>query len=691
MKKISRLFLTLSCLFASYIAVDPSEAIIAQAAASEEEKIEVSNPFEDLSEDEQFTEDYANGVYKFDTNKEIQFLKFFEYKYQNTYTSDFGLYIYFYNPNKGNLPELLTTKHKIQISTNGTDYYKYNLKFISRSIGEIEDMFYKYKVVIDKTFYDQLNSETRDYHISSFEIKLAQDSQVKDIEVGKTYKFSGYAKGCNDNEESTLSCIEQGLETVNLKVYGGYKRSSYINTGLTKAIDLHYVYFEIPNRYIRSYGEPYAVSYEYYDCYTDKGVWNIDKDKSTYYPEKKWWQYGDNSMGTQCYAEDPFTWDNSADHAELDNLWALNTISGDLIASIALAANGQYAKSDNTVGEVCKNNKYANYKFDLRSKYSPTWISKNKNAHSNINSNYKYKDNSWRYTPGALLEALFRGKNWNSKISKKDIAGRIDKYGMETFSSKKNQKYSGVLTSTIDDLTSAVTPSVEEPNYETIVGLLMNLITHGNGQWGRTQEDSVTWDQVPVYQRVTNAEDSEGTRYAIDKDDVSHFNKVLSGTTTKDTTMCILHFAETEYYSSPIFFRRDSAMPFSIGGRRYTKIGYSSFMHIIDQFDILSLTFRINDQITIIPVVSDPIRIVPNATAPVDDRPEGESWWESLTQSLNIKRLIGIIAGVVLVFVAIIVIKKIIGAVSTKRAMKANKITIREAKKKRKDKNRHEG
>ena len=396
------------------------------------------------------------------------------------------------------------------------------------------------------------------------------------------------------------------------------------------------------------------------------------------------WRSNDDSNDTQCYAEDPFTFNNQAGNEYTEWLWQVNSV----VTPPNL--NGNAGTSDAAVTSVCRDNKYSSYDFSRNSLYSEKSLSNNPNRESNAMPGYKYKANSWRFTPGVLGERLFRKDNWDSVITDAELENRIDQYGISYFSKKSNQKYSGVITSTIDDLTNPVVPSIEEPNY-TSWNAIMNQIVNltGNQPWGRTQNNTDVWDSVPAFQRVTTSEDSNGSNYVINKNDVTHFNSLLAGTAVKDTTMCVLHFAETEYWTAPIYFRRSAFMV----GYKYEKIGYSAFPHIIDQFDILSLSFKMNDVITVIPVVSDPIRIVPQIDPPVDDRPEINNWWESLfkTSKLNIKRIIGIVAGVILAFVLIIVISKIIGAISTRRALKANKITIKEAKRRRKDKNKHEG
>ena len=661
--KLHKILFSLSCLFSTFLALTPKAAVSAQAAQPEQEKIETTTPFEDLCEDEQFLTDYTNGAYKFDENKQVEFLNFSEYKYEDEYSSSFGLYVYFYNPNNNKLVNLFSNRNTIQLSIDGNHYNKYKLIPVSRSTGEILNLFYKFKVNINKSFHDSLDSESREYSVSSFEFDFSPKGSLEDIEIGNTYIFSGYAAGCNGNEESTLTCEKQGLETIKLNVHGGYKRSGYVNAGLSKAIDLHYVYFEIPNKYINIYGDPYSVSYEFYDRYLDKGIWNIDN--GDYYFKPAFGESGDSSYQTRVIAMDPWTATNNPSNESFVGLWNFNGYSG-------------------KIDSVAKKNKWSSYNVVSDSPYNPS----NPADYPVMLPEYKYREHLKNYSPDTLGERLFRKSNWDTKISDTEIESKINKYGIDYFSTKKNQKYSGVITSTINDLVAPVEANNEAPNLSFWEALFAQIASSGTSPWGRTQEAGETWAEVPAFDIVSSFEDSNGSNYVINKDDVAHFNSVYSRSLTNDSTMCILRFAETEYWSAPIYFSRQTFW----GNFYYKKIGYSSFMHIIDDFDIISLGFNINDTITVIPVVSNPIRIIPNADPPVDDRPETTNWWETvLSSELNIKRIIGIVAGVILVFVVLVVISKIIGAISTKRALKANKITIRESKKRRRDKKRYEG
>lgn len=654
MKLIKNLIL-FSCLFGSSLII-PAKQVRSVNAAEEQEKILTTNPFEDLIQDEQFKTDYLNGVYKFQKGADIEFLNLSEYKYQNTYTENYGLFVYFYNPDDSRKIDLFSDANKIELSTDGTHYYNYNLKPVSRSVDEIQDMFYKFRVDTNQDFYNSLNSAERTYYVSSYELKIRNENQIHDVEIGQTLKFTGYASGCNGNTESTLECYKEGLETIHLKTHAGYKRSGAINDNLSKHIDLQYVYFEIPNKYITTYGQPYSVSYEFYDCYTDKGIFNIRKKDA--YIEKEWWQAGDNCGSSGAYFLDPW---KTYSVTELDYNQSIFSIVQDDIETL---------KTDEALR-----------KWDPKAS-SPYYLP-NLNNWSTLSNEEKqfYRDNQNNYTPTVLGDRLFRKDNADSEITSKDIEELIKKYGLTYLAS--NQIYSGPIEKTIDDIEEPTSINPNMPNLSWWESLCA-ANAKGDTPWGRTQAGGTSWENVKSFEVVESRDDSNGSIYTINPNDVEKFNEIYDDTIDNDTTLCILRFNEAEYWTAPVYFYRE---PLLLGNERYTQIGYSAFMHIIDRFNILSLTFRMNDKYTVIPVVSDPQRIVPGATSPVDDRPEDYSWWNDIKkigEKINIKAIIGIVAGIILLFIILKLVFKLIDVANNRKIKKAAKQISKEKKREKK-------
>lgn len=636
-KKLVKLLkcFTIACGVAAGAIVSTNKQAIKIDAVNEVEKIHASDPFDDLMTDDKFKQDYFMGVYKFDHVSPPRFLQFYEYKYQKTYTSDYGLYLYVFNPNDKKPIDVLSEDNSVQMSvgSNNGSYKKYKLELVKKTTNEIENKFYKFKIVTDENFYNLLNCNERIYNVSSFEIKLKNESEIKDIEIGNTYSYTGYAKGCDNNDESTLLCEKVGLDYINLEIKTGYKRSGFINEGLTKAIDLHYAYFEIPNKYIENYGQPYSVSYQFYKYPLDRGCFYISNED--YYDED--WQTLENHGWAKYLIWDPYKFNlTNVDISLFDFDESMSKI-GDM---------GLYA-FNSSIG----------------------------------------KENKFETVP-LLGNRLFRGPSHDSKVTSEEIQSRIDTYGLNYFSSTKRvDAYSEILESTIDDLTDPADPFIIDNPDLNIVAKLLNWQVYGHGPFGRTQLSGASWSDVAAFEVVNSIEDASGSVYTINENDVESFNTMFSSTVSNDTTMVILRYCESEYWTAPIQF-----VNLGVFSTIWNDVGYVFYPTVIQHFDILTLGFKVDKLITVIPVVSNPQTVVPEGTPPADDRPDDElDWYDRLVgkNSLNIKLIIGIVGGVILIFLLIKLISSITDVKAKKSAIKANNLEVKKYKDEKKEK-RHE-
>ena len=595
-------------------------------AADKIEKIENTNPFEDLIQDDKFKVDYLNGAYSFDHTSDVQFMNFAEYKYENTYSSAFGLYLYFYNPNDLKPINVFSDRNLVKMSIDEVNYKMYQLIPVSKSTDEIENMFYKFKVDIDETFHSKLESDQREYDLVSFQLSIKGESNPKEIEIGTKFFYTGYAAGCNGNETSTLDCLKKGYDALHLPVHGGTVRSGYVNDLLTECIDLHYVYFEIPNKYINDYGQPYSISYEYYDYPLDKGIYNIRNHD--YFVEEPWDSYNDEITPDAVVGHDPHY------YVQDINFWDILFNRGTAREDVAKGSMWRWEDLD-----VIRRNEFSKIP--------------------------------------QIGNRLFRKDEWDSPISSSEVKDLLKQYPMDYFSStSREDAYSGLLTSTIDDIEPPADIDPGHPNLSWW-GKLANQITYGKGQYGRTQDSGNTWSNKSAYEIVTSIDDENGTLYTIDSNDVADFNEMYQSSLENDTTMMILRFHETEYWTAPVTFHRRAALRLIA-----ENIGYSAFPHIIDDFRVITLGFEMNDYITIIPVVSDPIQIVPSLIGPGDDRPDVLDDYDKLfgKDAINLKLILGIIGGILLIVGGYKLITLIDTLRLTRSSIKANNTNTKIAK-----------
>jgi len=153
--------------------------------------------------DDLFTDGTYNILdYPYNPFGSLQVMNFVEYcySYKANMQSNYGLYIYVYNPQQLAFVEN-SGQNKIQIATafdadhNAIKYEKFPLECISMSKGDYYQLFYKFKVVGAEKLLDVLNSNKRRYFISGIELLESGNTNATEYGIGGTYVFSGYAKG----------------------------------------------------------------------------------------------------------------------------------------------------------------------------------------------------------------------------------------------------------------------------------------------------------------------------------------------------------------------------------------------------------------------------------------------------------------------------------------------------------------
>ena len=203
----------------------------------------------------------------------VTLLNFAEFGYaQIPCDSDFGIYLYVYNPTERELSERVganAVNMAVAYDKEGapTEYSNLSLTVIDRTDNF---RFYKFRV----TDGAPIEARAREYAAAHGErrydvvgIQLwgkgsASADEAKDNAISATYYFSGYAAGMDagGTTESSLICRTDKLETVPLTVHSTYYRQDSINgNGAGHHNQLSSVYFAIPKDKIETYGMLYAV------------------------------------------------------------------------------------------------------------------------------------------------------------------------------------------------------------------------------------------------------------------------------------------------------------------------------------------------------------------------------------------------------------------------------------------------
>lgn len=209
--------------------------------------------------------DYAPNTY---TKTDVILLAEYCYGYYENMRSDYGLYVYVWNPQLTGY-DLRSELNQIELATAENDHYnKYRLEFLNMSEEPgYEGVLYKFKVSLsadqkDEIFEDFSGQSERYYHVAGIELLQNGELNATDYNVNKAFVYSGYAAGYGPDAEaeSTLVFSQETGKTLELDVHSTAYRPEG-NNGVNRFTQdsLHSVYFAVPNETIEEYGELTAV------------------------------------------------------------------------------------------------------------------------------------------------------------------------------------------------------------------------------------------------------------------------------------------------------------------------------------------------------------------------------------------------------------------------------------------------
>ena len=219
--------------------------------------------------------------------RQVRMLHFVEYAFtfHARHRANFGLFVYLWNPAR--LDIVPNSPHNtIQMATrydaNGRPnlYEKLPLRFLSRSTGNVEGLFYKFEVVLEGEHRASLlsrlsenlgqGSALRRYDISGIELTTRPTFRATDFHVGRTIRFSGFAQGHGEhpNSESNLSIEVDGLRTLELDVRSTWYRTPTSIRGIGHQHQINTVYFSVPNYILEEYGQLQRIMAEWHEFQT---------------------------------------------------------------------------------------------------------------------------------------------------------------------------------------------------------------------------------------------------------------------------------------------------------------------------------------------------------------------------------------------------------------------------------------
>lgn len=571
---------------------------LAFAVENEENNFDNINVLEDLQSSTANGKPFDLTDYPFNESGDIGLITFIEYcySYKANLQNNYGMYVYLYNPS-GKEIDISSKSNKIQMAVSydsdkiPNDYEKFDLKFLSKSIGNYMNLFYKFKVVDHtsadgKTILQRVNSNERKYDISGIEIVHKGDMNAEEYGVGGTYKFSGYSKGygADKDAESNLTCSITELETIELEVEDTRYRTESSSAGKNHKNQLESVYFAIDNEILNKYGRLQKVKAEWYEYKTKEVVVTSNQE------------FYNNAIG---YVGKTMS---SSFNEDIGQALFADYFDGAGMTSASWGWNGgSFALHPpcSTIYYLLKQN---NIEADITSKRLKDYIENYSGSSSN----------SLPIKNGSVSADLFM-----------DIvdSGRTKGYNCVNIDSSE----------TVDLLSYNSSHNAWDKLCDySLLDILFNKVPSDNSLYGVKPIEEV--------KSLSSYSDIESD-LLIDSVDIDNFKSYCDNATNQNKTTFLFRFALTDYYSVPLSLLTPRGV--LLGNKIEDGQAYFAQETVFFDFDILQLTFNKDGVYKVIPVVSNPIDIVGGIIAP--DFPDGFDWL----------KLIAIILGIILVLMVL--------------------------------------
>ncbi|MCL2570653.1 MAG: hypothetical protein FWE16_05645 [Firmicutes bacterium] len=218
--------------------------------------------------------------YQPQANAPIQLLHFAEYgfSFHPEHRGNFSLFVYFFNPGLFSIvPNSPQNTIQMAIGVDGDglpNYEKVNLRFVNHSTGNVAHLFYKF--ILDLTpaqrtrLLNHLNTHERIYSISGAEFTLRPTFLTRDFNIGRTYIMTGFANrmGPTPTAPSTLSQRVEGLRTLELDVRSTWWRSMTSDRGTGYQHQINSVWFSVPNEVLEEFGRLQRIRAEWQEFQT---------------------------------------------------------------------------------------------------------------------------------------------------------------------------------------------------------------------------------------------------------------------------------------------------------------------------------------------------------------------------------------------------------------------------------------
>lgn len=597
---IAVILLVFTTLFCSYVPV-------VYAATNDNLEFDKVNVMDDLQGGTIGGKPFDLADYPYDEKVQPQVITLAEYcySYYESRQSNYGLYVYVYNP-QGLAFDTNTDRNKISLGYGGkANYDKYSLTFLNYSTASgAEGLFYKFKVNFTKAqrvaILDGVNKAERVYELIGLELSVK--NQVVDYKIAQKYKYSGYSKGYAPFEgaESTLNCTVDGVDKyLQLDVHSTYWRPSGTNGEAYSRDTLHSVYFSVPNYLIEEYGEMTAVHATWLNALTspvfvtgNETVYNeVSKYLGQYVDGGNYYLLSDKNYNTELTY----------------SLLACKLIES---ASWNHAAHGTSYVSYNA------NRRYTNSDLDIYTL-----------AYCFLADKVNGERNADNYVLPA--EMLIGDKE-------KDICGWFETYTEAHGGELVNNRFSKELFAEVADSFTNVTIRNDDTftlTDEVISQSLWQKFVGGGYNVTGTNEYKVSAIKRVDKTDFKTTKTQTCDELYINESDYAEFKAFYDKVTKKDKpeTVYLFRYYQSAYTHNEVatFTRgNDGAL---ITGFDYDFVDTNAYfmqMWVQLDFDIIDVTFTKDNVDTVIPVVMSPVDLAADGDTTLFPTDDNNDWWK---------------------------------------------------------------
>ena len=548
---------------------------------------------------------------------------FMEYMYTDKEETrgKYALYVYIYNPSQTEYSNVVgdsVLNMAVEYNDAGDPvaYANLPLKNCGYTMGQYDKLFYKFRVLgLEQVLANAVTSEEnlgfRRYDLATIQLRPKNAKSSTDYDIGKTFTYQGYGKGCGAGaeEESTLVYKSADMDVLSLTVHPTTYRPAGNNGKSAYTQDsLHSVWFSVPNEYIDKYGEMYAVHATWLDAvlkpalitgnldaynaifqYLGKPIPLVDENNSNYgyhTDELPYMYYGDltpagagfsNATNYYGYSYNALTgWSG---HSMLHNYYGnvVNPLYLLFYAGSGEDSAGEFSASSDIIrNEALRMSSVIGGDLVL-GRYSRALFSSV--AEKKADVNYSIKDN----------------------LTSDEHFGKLTSQVIDRSWWQAHHGLSGDIATTEYDGIYAIRKVTSEDFYVSNAEVAQNLYIAGA-------------DVDDLLSDVNIAKENNSTVYL--------YRYQISDYTAQEATL--YHYIE------------DGNLITGSGWREVDSNAYFFTNTVNLDFEIIDVTFKKDERLTVISVVMSPIDVFPASTPPLDTNSDkdNKAWWEKINWTL---------------------------------------------------------